>query len=415
MEFSILIDRDQTFDSACTKENTDYDKLYRWQTEFIKEFIKLKIMLLSASTGAGKSRCAIEIIKKVRELEPGIKILIVCPKNIIMEDTWYRELYANGISLPDIGIFYGKIKEISKVTLTNMQSVLKLDLSEFGFLILDECHNYQTDKLTKLFETKYKYMLGMSATVDDFSSQGMRLMKMFDYNVYRYDIEEALQEKILSPFLFYNYGVTMDFQTKEIYEKLTTDINTLLQAGGGWFRITRKMPELKIKLMGKMLERKKLVNNYEGKFEIVKNIIKENMDKKVIIFNEFNSQTTAMYWQLLDIGVKAVMVHSGLDAEKREQNLMNFRNDRFNIMLATKVLDEGWNIPSIDLAIIMAGNSTKRQTIQRIGRSLRKKAGKEYSNIYQIYVADTIEEDYANKRASIFKALSINYEERVFT
>ena len=175
------------------------------------------------------------------------------------------------------------------------------------------------------------------------------------------------------------------------------------------------MPELKIKLMGKMLERKKLVNNYEGKFEIVKNIIKENMDKKVIIFNEFNSQTTAMYWQLLDIGVKAVMVHSGLDAEKREQNLMNFRNDRFNIMLATKVLDEGWNIPSIDLAIIMAGNSTKRQTIQRIGRSLRKKAGKEYSNIYQIYVADTIEEDYANKRASIFKALSINYEERVFT
>jgi superfamily II DNA or RNA helicase len=83
--------------------------------------------------------------------------------------------------------------------------------------------------------------------------------------------------------------------------------------------------------------------------------------------------------------------------------------DKFNVLLTSRVLDEGWNLPSVDCAIIMAGDSTAKQTIQRMGRVLRKK-NKEIM-LYQIYVIGTIEEDYANERVKLFKLLCSNYKE----
>jgi len=77
-------------------------------------------------------------------------------------------------------------------------------------------------------------------------------------------------------------------------------------------------------------------------------------------------------------------------------------------VLASRILDEGYNLPKIDTAIIAAGNSTSRQTVQRMGRVLRKK--KHPSNLYQIYCKDTIEETYASERSKLFKDLCSNYE-----
>lgn len=158
-----------------------------------------------------------------------------------------------------------------------------------------------------------------------------------------------------------------------------------------------------------MNKRKDLVNNYYRKFDVVKQIVNKHRKDKIIVFNEYNAQTSKSYWYLLDIGVKACVMHSGIDNKKRQQNLIDFKTDKYNVILASKVLDEGWNLPAVDTAIIAAGNSTSRQTIQRMGRVLRKK--KKISMLYQIYCADTIEERYAFDRAKLFKQLCSNYNE----
>ena len=88
---------------------------------------------------------------------------------------------------------------------------------------------------------------------------------------------------------------------------------------------------------------------------------------------------------------------------------MDFKNDKFNVLLTSKVLDEGYNLPKIDTAIIMAGDSTPKQTVQRLGRVLRKKT--KHSHLYQIYCLMTIEEDYAKERSVLFKSLSSDYWE----
>jgi superfamily II DNA or RNA helicase len=75
--------------------------------------------------------------------------------------------------------------------------------------------------------------------------------------------------------------------------------------------------------------------------------------------------------------------------------------------LTSKVLDEGYNLPKIDIGVIMAGDSTARQTVQRAGRVLRRKS--KTSHIYQIYCKNTIEEQYAHRRSILFKNLCTNY------
>jgi superfamily II DNA or RNA helicase len=95
--------------------------------------------------------------------------------------------------------------------------------------------------------------------------------------------------------------------------------------------------------------------------------------------------------------------------DKREQAIMDFKNNKYNVMLASKVLDEGVNLPKLDMAIIMAGDSTEKQTVQRVGRVLRKKKDK-LSTLIQIYCRNTFEERNSNERAKLFKSLSTDYK-----
>ena len=92
---------------------------------------------------------------------------------------------------------------------------------------------------------------------------------------------------------------------------------------------------------------------------------------------------------------------------------MDFKNDKFNVLLASKVLDEGYNLPKLDVAIIMAGDSTDKQTIQRMGRVLRKKKGQD-SVLYQIFCIDTMEGRNAETRAAIFKRLASDYKDLIY-
>ncbi len=358
---------------------------------------------------SGKTRVALELIKKVWETDPECKVLIVVPKNIILETGWYSELYNFGVSLRDIGVYYGKIKEYAKVTITNMQNIDRIAVELFDFVIWDEVHNYGTHRLLPYVARKVKYKLGLSATLERMDDAHYDLLEIFNYNKFEYAPAEALEDGVLNPFNFYNISIDVDGLERDRYELLTQQINAILVAGGGFKKIMfSRTSGLKFSLLSKMTARKMLVNNYYKKVDVVKQIVNKHKKDKIILFGEYNKQTSKFYWHLLEEGVKACVVHSNMPMDKREENIIGFKNDKYNVVLASKVLDEGVNIPKIDVAIISAGNSTSRQTIQRMGRVLRRK--KHHSNLYQIYCTDTIEEKYAFTRAKLFKDLCHDYK-----
>ena len=279
-------------------------------------------------------------------------------------------------------------------------------------ILVHNCHNYGTTKLLPYLEHNFKYKIGLSATVERMDNAHWQIIKAFDYNVFKYTPHQAIQEGILNKFRFYNIAVEMDLEAYEEYLDLTQQLNTILMACGGFNKLMRSKSGLKFKMLSILNKRKQLVNNYHRKFDVVKIICEKYPNEKTLVFNQYNSQTSRLYWHLLELGIKARVIHSDIKKEERDKALTDFKNDKFNVLLATKVLDEGYNLPAISCGIIMAGDSTAKQTIQRMGRVLRRKTNE--SVLFQIYCKGTMEETQAQERSNLFKELASYYNDYVY-
>jgi len=398
-------DQEEFYDDVETKTL----ELRDWQRE-AKEFFydNNHKAIFQVSTGAGKTFSAIDIISEVLERDPKIKVLVVVPKNVILETGWYKEFTDFGFPIQDIGVFYGSVKEYARITITNMQSIDKIPIEIFDFCVFDEVHNMATKRLEPYVFHDFKYKLGLSATLQRLDNRHYVLLKAFNYNVYNYTPEQALTEGVLNPFDFYNIGVELDSLSMQEYTDLSEEIRSVIKTGGSYEAIMRSNDPLKFKLLSLSNKRKTLVNNYEKKFLLLQKIIRRHKNDKVIIFNQYNEQTSKLFWWLIEEDVRCRVFHSGVSKRERDEVLTDFKNDRFNVLLTSKVLDEGYNLPKLDVAIIMAGDSTDKQTIQRMGRVLRKKKGRN-SVLYQLFCIDTIEQTQGEKRAARFKKLSSSY------
>jgi superfamily II DNA or RNA helicase len=413
------MNKGEWFDDSVYEDFSAYDdpnavSLRDWQRRAKKFFFKANGQcIFEVATGSGKTFGAIDIMQDLLDVEPNLRILIIVPKNVILETGWYKELSDAGIPIQKIGVYYGEVKEYAQITLTNMQSINRIPLELFDMCIMDEIHNYGTKRMLEFIKHPFKYKLGLSATLKRMDHKHYEILKLFNYEVFTYNPQQALSDGVLNPFDFTNIGVRLDGMSRIEYDDYSSQLNTIFKSGGSYNAIMRTTSPLKFKMLSVLNNRKSLVNNYHEKFEIARQIILKHKHDKVIVFNQFNEQTSKMYWHLLEDDIECRIIHSGVDKQKREQSLMDFKNDKFNVLLTSKVLDEGYNLPKLDVAIIMAGDSTDKQTVQRMGRVLRKKKGKN-SKLYQIFCIDTIESRNAEERAKIFKSLSSDYNDITF-
>jgi len=122
-------------------------------------------------------------------------------------------------------------------------------------------------------------------------------------------------------------------------------------------------------------------------------IDEERLSKeKVLIFHERIEIAEHIFKYLKDIGYATGIYHSKMHVKERLMSISNFKDGKTNILIACRALDEGFDVPAAETGIIVAGTSSVRQWIQRMGRILRKSPSKEYSKIYVVFV-DMVERD----------------------
>jgi superfamily II DNA or RNA helicase len=384
-------------------------QLRRWQVEAFDNFIKNKKMIAEVATGCGKTLFAIYAIHSILQKFPKTRVLVVVPKIVIMK-AWLQEFY-NFFDISKLSMYYSQLKEYTQIMITTTASIKNIALDLFDVIILDEVHNCYSDKLIKIIKSKdWDFMLGLSATIYSSSHSHLRLEKFFNKNKYVYGIKEGLEDEILNKFNYINYEINLDEDTKSKYKNIEIDVNTTLASCGG-FEAYKKLPQTDIRKskLNKLFDvRNKLIFNYENKFDILLEICKQNKLKKIIIFNQYNLIGDKMVELLQSNNLDARIINSDIDEKSKVERLKAYENNEYNILITSKMFDEGYNLPSIDTVIIFSGDSSKRQITQRIGRALRLK---DYpTNIYQIYCKDTFENKWANKRSELFKELSEKYE-----
>ncbi|MBI2084547.1 MAG: DEAD/DEAH box helicase family protein [Candidatus Aenigmarchaeota archaeon] len=116
---------------------------------------------------------------------------------------------------------------------------------------------------------------------------------------------------------------------------------------------------------------------------IVKGLLEEKPESKIIIFANFRSTVNRLHKLLKENGTaseiligQAIKEGKGLTQQQQEKILERFREGEFPVLLGTQVIEEGIDVPYINYAIFYETVPSEIRSIQRRGRVGRQAVGK---------------------------------------
>ena len=114
--------------------------------------------------------------------------------------------------------------------------------------------------------------------------------------------------------------------------------------------------------------------------ELVKEVIDKDSESKIIIFTQYRDSAEQIVKHLNEFKTHIFVGQAkkkGLGFSQKEQKaiLDTFRNNGFNILIATSVAEEGLDIPKVDKVIFYEPVPSAIRTIQRKGRTGRLEKG----------------------------------------
>jgi ERCC4-related helicase len=137
------------------------------------------------------------------------------------------------------------------------------------------------------------------------------------------------------------------------------------------------------------------------KLEKLVEIIKKEKNegsKKFIVFTQFRNTAKLITEFLNNKGIKAERFvgktsrdgDKGLSQKEQIKLIERFRNNEFEVLVATSVAEEGIDIPAVDAVIFYEPVPSEIRTIQRRGRTGRQEEGK----VYILVTKDTVDMAY---------------------
>ena len=362
-------------------------KLREWQEKAFPLWWAEKRGIVKVVTGGGKTVFAIHCLTKYLEEEKDNSIFIVVP-SIALLDQWYEGLQKT-FDDTDISLNGGgeHLEEISKVTISTIDSVKniihKFDASN-TLLIVDECHKIGTEKRGETLTNNWHATLGLSATPErDYDDNFYIIIKkILGDIIFDYDYIDAREDEVIVNFkLLYAYAaMTKDEEDK--YKKFTKSIQRRAATIGG-----NNMNDYPLKML--IFNRARMVKNSKNRIPFGVELLQKHKRDSWIVFTENKKQAKDFNKIINKKGYKSAIYNTDLDNAEREENLNNFKSGNLNVLVSCTALDEGFDMPEADGAMILSASSSKRQRIQRMGRVLRITANKENALIVTVYSSKT--------------------------
>jgi superfamily II DNA or RNA helicase len=130
----------------------------------------------------------------------------------------------------------------------------------------------------------------------------------------------------------------------------------------------------------------------EAKLDKLERLLHAHRRDRAIIFTEDNATVYAIARRFL---IPAITHQTKV--KERSEILKRFNAGEINGVVTSKVLNEGVNVPEANVAVVLSGSGSVREHVQRLGRILRKRAGKR-AVLYELVSAGTGEEWTSQKR-----------------
>ena len=372
-------------------------------------------------TGGGKSFLGSMIMQQ----NPDSNFMIVV-HTLHLQAQWKDVLMKDlNISKNDIGFVNGEQKDFDKkITIAIINSVRDINLTKEYIIIFDETHHYtegaeRNNMFLQRNSHMFKKVLAMSATIKREDNTHKEFIKKYPI-VYISEQGDGIKDGHICEYEVINKAIHLIPEEQNKYKEATQKIDSLKHFyGGGKYWFPNAMAALKqgdstaAALISDNNTRKQVLLHTFGKIQKAKDLIMQERGQKIMVFSELQKSANELYDLLKSEGIECGKYHSGMPIKERRQMLEDFKNDKFQIMIGCKCLDEGVNIPAVSVAILISGTSVKRQQTQRLGRVLRKQKGVEkIARIYQLYVPKTQDEVWLRNRTIPFQGIakSIRWE-----
>ena len=410
------------------------DALNKWKANDYK-------LLFEMATGTGKTRTAIAGIKYLNETRKRLVTIITTPQNTLSKQ-WKDEVDAQKLSFDESVIVDGSVQKwdelLVKLLLKNgagmadhiclytthntassdkfTQAVLhNLHTGTDTLFVGDETHWLGARKFQQALLPCYKYRIGLSATPSRwFDDAGTaKLVEYYGSANFEFTIKDALTEynPMTGKHFLVNYHyliskVSLNEDETEEYKNVSGRIRKL-------WNVKDNDPDAALTIERLMEKRSNIIRNASAKYnqlEVILDGLQERGRIEDLIIFVSPQQITDV---LNILAARGIIFHKltekeGTKAEKRfgnkserEHIISKFKSKDYQVIVAIKCMDEGIDIPTADVGILMASSTNPREYVQRIGRIIRQSPNKLSATLYDICV-DTIhsvnDEDTAFER-----------------
>ena len=362
-------------------------KLREWQAKAFPLWWSKKRGIVKVVTGGGKTVFAIHCLTKYLEENKDHSIFIVVP-SIALLDQWYEGLQKDfnekEIALNGGGEHLEKLSRINLSTIDSVKNIIEQFDASKTLLIVDECHKIGTEKRGEVLSNSWHATLGLSATPErDYDDNFYIIIrKILGDIIFDYDYIDAREDEVIVNFkLLYAYAA-MTPDEEEKYKKFTKSIQRRAATIGG-----NDMNDYPLKML--IFNRARMVKNSKNRIPFGVELLQKHKRDSWIVFTENKKQAKEFNKIINTKGYKSAIYNTDLDSAEREENLNNFKNGNLNVLVSCTALDEGFDMPEADGAMILSASSSKRQRIQRMGRVLRITANKQNALIVTVYSSKT--------------------------
>lgn len=374
-EFDYLFDRTMNLDEnvirlytvqleyAIEKWDMDYNANYEnktvmpnaMQKKALKELRRYRDMgvnkaLIVAATASGKTYLA---AFDARNFDAK-RVLFIVHRDTIL--TSARQTFQKVfMARRTYGLFTGQEQDLDAefIFATNTMMASHLDMfgpNEFDYIVFDECHHVTASTYQKIMNYFHpQFLLGLTATPERMDNEDV--FGMFDKNVpYELRLREAIKNELIVPFKY--YGVRDEFVNYSNLDKTR-------------FLSEAYSPE-HCKFVAEQIES----HRPEGKL-------------KCIAFCKSVEHARLMANAMSEMGYYVACLTGQNKTGERLKAYKDLQDDSnpLEIIFTIDILNEGVDIPAINMVLFLRPTDSQVIFIQQLGRGLRKCEGKQYLTV----------------------------------
>ena len=357
-------------------QNTfDYRKIQTEKKKFIPNSMQTEILeklkntrksgnnrgLVVAATGTGKTYLAAMDVKEFFKNRKNSSFLFIAHREELLDNAIRVFSDILHIEKENFGRIFSGNKEVGhNMIFASIQSLRNcykdFTSDKFNYIIVDEFHHASASSYEKIIHYfKPEFLLGLTATPE--RMDGKDILTLCDYNlVGEMGMRKAMEKDLIVPFHYFGVNdITVDYE-KIPYRNGKYDEEILLN-------------DLSVSIRTDYIVEKMEKFGYDGKY-MSGIAFCQNIKHALYMKNEF-----------LRKGYKSELLTSKTNLTERSKILESFRNKEIEILCVVDILNEGIDIPDINLLLFLRPTLSSTVFIQQIGRGLRKAAGKDFVTI----------------------------------